>query len=44
MRVGPERRLSAQELMLSIVVLEKALERILDCKDINPVNSKGNQH
>ena len=26
-----------------IVVLEKALERILDCKDINPVNPKGNQ-
>ena len=27
-----------------IVVLEKTLERPLDCKEIKPVNSKGNQH
>ena len=26
------------------VVLEKTLERPLDCKEIKPVNSKGNQH
>ena len=27
-----------------IVVLEKTLESPLDCKEIKPVNSKGNQH
>ena len=44
-RVGPQRRLRTQELMLQIVVLEKALDcnRSLDCKEIKPVNPKGNQ-
>ena len=43
-RVGPERKLSAEELMLlKCVVLEKTLESPLDCKEIQPVNSKGNQ-
>ena len=32
--------LSAKEL---IVVLEKTLESLLDCKEIKPVNPKGNQ-
>ena len=27
-----------------IVVLEKTLENLLDCKEIKPVNPKGNQH
>ena len=27
-----------------LVVLEKTLEGPLDCKEIKPVNSKGNQH
>ena len=42
-RVGPERRLSPEELMLLNVVLEKTLESPLDCKEIKPVNAKGNQ-
>ena len=29
--------------MLSTVVLEKTLENPLDCKEIKPVNPKGNQ-
>ena len=29
--------------MLSIVVLEETLESPLDCKEIKPVNPKGNQ-
>ena len=29
--------------MLLIVVLEKTLESLLDCKEIQPVNPKGNQ-
>ena len=41
-RVGPQRRLSAKELMLLTVVLEKTLENPLDCK-ITSVNPKGNQ-
>ena len=36
-------RLSAEELMLLTVVLEKTLESPLDCKEIQPVNSKGDQ-
>ena len=32
-----------EELMLLIVVLEKTLESLLDCKEIQPVNPKGNQ-
>ena len=35
--------LSIKELMLLNVVLEKAIERPLDCKDIQPVHPKGNQ-
>ena len=31
------------ELMISDCVLEKILESPLDCKEIKPVNSKGNQ-
>ena len=43
-RVGPWRRLSSEELMLFwTVVLEKILESSLDCKEIKPVNPKGNQ-
>ena len=34
---------SAEELMLLTVVLEKTLESPLDCRDIKPVNPKGNQ-
>ena len=40
---GPKRRRSAEELMLSIVVLEKTLESPLDSKEIKSVNPKGNQ-
>ena len=42
-RVGPWSRLSAEELMLLNCVTEKALESPLDCKEIKPFNSKGNQ-
>ena len=42
-RVGPYRRLSTKELMLWTVVLEKTLESPVDCKEIKPVNPKGNQ-
>ena len=41
-RVGRWRKLSAKELMLT-VVLEKTLESPLDCKEIQPVHPKGNQ-
>ena len=41
-RVGLQRKLSAEELML-LVVLEKTLESPLDCKEIQPVHPKGNQ-
>ena len=34
---------TVEELMLLIVVLEKILERPLDCKEIKPVTPKGNQ-
>ena len=43
MRVGLWRRLSAEELMLWTVVLEKMLESPLDCKEIQPVRSEGDQ-
>ena len=44
MRVGPQRRLSKEELIfLKTVALEKTLERPLDCKEIQPVNPKGDQ-
>ena len=42
-RVGPQRRLSTEELMFLNMVLEKTLESPLDCKEIKPVNPKGNQ-
>ena len=40
MRAGPQRRLSAKEVMLLIVVLEKILESPFDSKEIKPVNPK----
>ena len=42
-RVGLWRKLSAEELMLWTMVLEKTLESPLDCKEIQPVRSKGDQ-
>ena len=42
-RVEVERKLSAEELMVWTVVLEKTLESPLDCKEIKPVHLKGNQ-
>ena len=41
--VGLERKLSAEELMLLTVLLEKTLESPLDCKEIQPVRPKGDQ-
>ena len=38
-----ERNLSTEKLMLLNRVLEKTLESPLDCKEIQPVNPKGNQ-
>ena len=43
MRVGLWRKLSTEELMLLTVVLEKTLESPLDCKEIQPVRSEGDQ-
>ena len=43
MRIGPERRLSAEELMLSNCGAGKTFESSLDGKEIKPVNPKGNQ-
>ena len=43
MRVGTQKKLSAEELMLWTVVLEKILKSPLDCKEIQPVNPKENQ-
>ena len=37
------RTLSTEELVLQTVVLKKTLESPLDCKEIKPVNPKGNQ-
>ena len=42
-RLRCERKLSAEELMLLNLVLEKTLESPLDCNEIQPVHSKGNQ-
>ena len=42
-RDGLWRKLSAEELMLLNCVLEKTLESPLDCKEIQPVLSKGDQ-
>ena len=41
--VGLQRKLSSEELMFLTVVMEKTLESPLDCKEIQPVNPKGNQ-
>ena len=38
-----QRRLSAEELMLLNVVLEKTVQSPLDSKEIKPVHPKGNQ-
>ena len=37
------KKAEAEELMLLNVVLEKTLESPLDCKEIHPVHSKGDQ-
>ena len=42
-RVGLWRKLSPEELMVWTVVLEKTLESPLDCKEIQPVHSKGDK-
>ena len=42
-RVGLWRKLSIEELMLLHCGLEKTLESPLDCKEIQPVHSKGDQ-
>ena len=41
-RVGPERRLSTEELML-LNYGERVFENPLDCKEIKPINPKENQ-
>ena len=43
MRVGLWRKLSAKNWCFWTVVLEKTLESPLDCKEIQPVHSKGDQ-
>ena len=43
MRVVPQRWLSTEKLTLWSVVLKKTLEIPLECKEIKPVNPKGNQ-
>ena len=42
-RVGLRRKLSAKELMLLNCGVGKILESPLDCKEIHPVHSKGDQ-
>ena len=42
-RAGLLRKLSAEELMLLNCGVEKTLESLLDCKEIQSVNAKGNQ-
>ena len=42
-RVGLQRKLSVEELILLNLVLEKTLEIPLDHKKIQPVHPKGNQ-
>ena len=42
-RAGLQRKLSAEELILLNVVLEKTLESPLDCKEIQLIHPKGNQ-
>ena len=41
--VGPLRKLSTKELMLLNCDVEKTLESPLDCKEIQPVHSEGDQ-
>ena len=43
LRVGLWRKLSPEELMLLTAVLDKTLESPLDCKEIQPVHSEGDQ-
>ena len=43
MRVGLQRKLSAEELMLLNCCLEKTLDSPLGCKEIQPVHLKGDQ-
>ena len=42
-RVGLQRKLSAEKLMLLTVVLVKTLESHFDCKEIQPDHPKGDQ-
>ena len=42
-RVGPQRRLSAEDLMLLNCGVEKTLESPLDFEEIQPVHPKGDQ-
>ena len=42
-RVAPWRKLSTEDWCFWTVVLEKTLESPLDCKEIQPVHSKGDQ-
>ena len=43
LRVGPERKLSTKELMLLNCGVGEDFESPLNCKEIKPVNPKGNQ-
>ena len=43
MRVGPQRKLSAKDLMLFNCGVGEDFESSLDCKEILPVHSKGDQ-
>ena len=43
LRVRPERKLAPKHWCFWTVVLEKTLESLLDCREIQPVNPKGNQ-
>ena len=40
-RVGLQRKLSAEELILFNLVFEETLQSPLDCKEIQPVHRKG---
>ena len=42
-RVGLERKLSGEELMLLNCGVGEDPENLLDCKEINPVNLKANK-
>ena len=42
-KVGPQRRLSTEELMILNCCAGEALENLLDSKEIKSVNPKGNQ-